>query len=183
MLSPPSIVIVFCPLSLGKECTLAGLFFAHQPSHQDKCRVARAEKELLSHLHFQFLNQQSSDSGPIYPLQFNASKLGKRQFEKDVVDEDIVHDEQSVCVARRKVDKGKAPSAPVVLEDAVVGESEIDDVVDGCSSLQYLDLSSNYFSGGIWNGFSRLKEFSVSENYLSMLFSALESPRLAISRS
>ncbi|KAJ4824684.1 hypothetical protein Tsubulata_015029 [Turnera subulata] len=32
---------------------------------------------------------------------------------------------------------------------------------------KYLDLSSNYFIGGIWNGFSRLKEFSVSENYLS----------------
>ncbi|KAG6745904.1 hypothetical protein POTOM_050414 [Populus tomentosa] len=43
----------------------------------------------------------------------------------------------------------------------------IDNLFDGCLKLQYLDLSSNFFSGAIWKGFSRLKEFSVSENYLS----------------
>ncbi|CAN1142762.1 Probable LRR receptor-like serine/threonine-protein kinase At1g74360 [Linum perenne] len=34
----------------------------------------------------------------------------------------------------------------------------------GCSKLQYLDLSSNHFVGGLWSGFSKLKEFSASEN-------------------
>ncbi|KAL3575190.1 hypothetical protein D5086_023291 [Populus alba] len=43
----------------------------------------------------------------------------------------------------------------------------IDNVFDGCLKLQFLDLSTNSFSGEIWKGFSRLKEFSVSENYLS----------------
>ena len=43
----------------------------------------------------------------------------------------------------------------------------IDNVFDGCLKLQFLDLSTNFFSGEIWKGFSRLKEFSVSENYLS----------------
>ncbi|CAK7322834.1 unnamed protein product [Dovyalis caffra] len=43
----------------------------------------------------------------------------------------------------------------------------IDNIFDGCFNLQYLDLSSNFFSGATWKGFSRLKEFSVSENYLS----------------
>lgn len=43
----------------------------------------------------------------------------------------------------------------------------IDNCFDGCSSLQHLDLSSNFFSGGMWSGFSKLKEFSVSENFLS----------------
>ncbi|KAB5524836.1 hypothetical protein DKX38_022585 [Salix brachista] len=43
----------------------------------------------------------------------------------------------------------------------------IDNFFDGCLNLQYLDLSYNFFSGAIWKGLSRLKEFSVSENYLS----------------
>nr|AMM42878.1 LRR-RLK [Vernicia fordii] len=43
----------------------------------------------------------------------------------------------------------------------------IDNCFDGCLNLQYLDLSSNFFSGRLWNGFSRLKDFSVSENFLS----------------
>ncbi|CAN1815612.1 Probable LRR receptor-like serine/threonine-protein kinase At1g74360 [Linum perenne] len=34
----------------------------------------------------------------------------------------------------------------------------------GCSKLKYLDLSSNHFVGGLWSGFSKLKEFSASEN-------------------
>ncbi|KAJ7978468.1 LRR receptor-like kinase family protein [Quillaja saponaria] len=43
----------------------------------------------------------------------------------------------------------------------------IDNCFDQCRKLQYLDLSSNNFSGDIWTGFVRLREFSVSENYLS----------------
>ncbi|KAJ6676837.1 RECEPTOR KINASE-LIKE PROTEIN XA21 [Salix viminalis] len=43
----------------------------------------------------------------------------------------------------------------------------IDNFFDGCLNLQYLDLSYNFFSGAIWKGLSRLKEFSVAENYLS----------------
>ncbi|XP_065877918.1 probable LRR receptor-like serine/threonine-protein kinase At1g74360 [Euphorbia lathyris] len=43
----------------------------------------------------------------------------------------------------------------------------IDNSFDGCWNLQYLDLSSNVFNGGLWNGFFRLKEFSVSENFLT----------------
>ncbi|KAK9005907.1 hypothetical protein V6N11_043326 [Hibiscus sabdariffa] len=43
----------------------------------------------------------------------------------------------------------------------------IDKLFDGCLNLQYLDLSSNKFTGNIWTGFSRLVEFSVSENLVT----------------
>ncbi|KAK4803911.1 hypothetical protein SAY86_003728 [Trapa natans] len=43
----------------------------------------------------------------------------------------------------------------------------INDCFDHCHSLEYLDLSTNRFTGSIWGGFSRLREFSVSENYLN----------------
>ncbi|KAK9026676.1 hypothetical protein V6N11_039510 [Hibiscus sabdariffa] len=43
----------------------------------------------------------------------------------------------------------------------------IDKLFDGCLNLQYLDLSSNKFTGNIWTGFSRLVEFSVSENFVT----------------
>ncbi|XP_057443126.1 probable LRR receptor-like serine/threonine-protein kinase At1g74360 [Lotus japonicus] len=42
----------------------------------------------------------------------------------------------------------------------------IDECFEECLKLQYLDLSSNNLSGGLWSGISRLKEFSVSENNL-----------------
>ncbi|KAG4151963.1 hypothetical protein ERO13_D04G091732v2 [Gossypium hirsutum] len=41
------------------------------------------------------------------------------------------------------------------------------DYFDGCWNLQYLDLSSNNFSGNIWTGFATLIEFSVAENYFT----------------
>ncbi|KAA3464044.1 putative LRR receptor-like serine/threonine-protein kinase [Gossypium australe] len=41
------------------------------------------------------------------------------------------------------------------------------DYFDGCWNLQYLDLSSNNFSGNTWTGFARLIEFSVAENYFT----------------
>ncbi|KAF8399548.1 hypothetical protein HHK36_015415 [Tetracentron sinense] len=43
----------------------------------------------------------------------------------------------------------------------------IDNCFQECWNLQYLDLSSNNFSGQIWSGFQRLREFSVSENFLT----------------
>ncbi|PRQ16258.1 putative protein kinase RLK-Pelle-LRR-Xb-2 family [Rosa chinensis] len=43
----------------------------------------------------------------------------------------------------------------------------IDQYFDECSNLKYLDLSTNKFSGDVWVGFTRLREFSASENYLS----------------
>ncbi|XP_061988285.1 probable LRR receptor-like serine/threonine-protein kinase At1g74360 [Rosa rugosa] len=43
----------------------------------------------------------------------------------------------------------------------------IDQYFDECSKLQYLDLSTNNFSGDVWVGFTRLREFSASENHLS----------------
>ncbi|KAF1893639.1 hypothetical protein Lal_00002143 [Lupinus albus] len=43
----------------------------------------------------------------------------------------------------------------------------IDSCFDQCHRLQYLDLSTNKLSGVLWAGFARLKQFSVSENYLS----------------
>lgn len=45
--------------------------------------------------------------------------------------------------------------------------SEIGDSFDKCSNLKYLDLSTNKLTGGIWNGFARLRQFSVAENYLN----------------
>ncbi|KAF7838503.1 putative LRR receptor-like serine/threonine-protein kinase [Senna tora] len=44
---------------------------------------------------------------------------------------------------------------------------EIDRCFDQCLKLKYLDLSTNNLSGGVWMGFSRLKMFSVSENFLT----------------
>ncbi|XP_073225284.1 probable LRR receptor-like serine/threonine-protein kinase At1g74360 isoform X2 [Cicer arietinum] len=44
---------------------------------------------------------------------------------------------------------------------------KIDKCFDKCLKLKYLDLSTNNLSGGIWNGISRLKQFSISENHLS----------------
>ncbi|XVF55869.1 hypothetical protein PTKIN_Ptkin06aG0071000 [Pterospermum kingtungense] len=43
----------------------------------------------------------------------------------------------------------------------------IDQYFDRCGNLQCLDLSANKFTGYIWTGFSRLLEFSVSENYVT----------------
>lgn len=43
----------------------------------------------------------------------------------------------------------------------------IDGVFDQCLKLQYLDLSANHLGGALWSGFSRLREFSVSENFLN----------------
>lgn len=37
----------------------------------------------------------------------------------------------------------------------------------GCSNLRYLDLSSNHLSGGLWSGFDRLEQLSLSGNNLS----------------
>ncbi|OMO68599.1 hypothetical protein COLO4_29563 [Corchorus olitorius] len=48
----------------------------------------------------------------------------------------------------------------------------IDTCFDGCRNLQYLDLSTNHFIGNIWTGFSRLVEFSVSENNVAGPISA-----------
>ncbi|XP_057952182.1 probable LRR receptor-like serine/threonine-protein kinase At1g74360 [Malania oleifera] len=42
----------------------------------------------------------------------------------------------------------------------------IDDCFEECRNLQYLDLSSNNFSGEIWRGFVRLQYLSVSDNKL-----------------
>lgn len=41
-----------------------------------------------------------------------------------------------------------------------------DKCFDECLNLKYLDMSSNNFSGEIWTGFAKLKEFSISENKL-----------------
>ncbi|XP_027331130.1 probable LRR receptor-like serine/threonine-protein kinase At1g74360 [Abrus precatorius] len=43
----------------------------------------------------------------------------------------------------------------------------IDGFFDQCLRLKYLDLSTNNLSGALWTGFSRLSEFSVSENHLN----------------
>ncbi|XP_058759541.1 probable LRR receptor-like serine/threonine-protein kinase At1g74360 isoform X1 [Vicia villosa] len=43
----------------------------------------------------------------------------------------------------------------------------IDECFDECSRLKYLDLSTNNISGALWNGISRLTEFSISENFLT----------------
>lgn len=48
----------------------------------------------------------------------------------------------------------------------------IEDIFNGCRYLQYVDFSSNGFSGEIWAGFGRLVQFSVSENHLSGNISA-----------
>ncbi|CAJ1975330.1 unnamed protein product [Sphenostylis stenocarpa] len=38
---------------------------------------------------------------------------------------------------------------------------------DQCLRLQNLDLSTNHLNGTLWTGFSRLREFSISENFLT----------------
>ncbi|QCD80837.1 probable LRR receptor-like serine/threonine-protein kinase At1g74360 [Vigna unguiculata] len=43
----------------------------------------------------------------------------------------------------------------------------IENCFDQCLKLQYLDLSTNSLSGGLWMKFARLKMFSVAENHLS----------------
>ncbi|XP_054822074.1 probable LRR receptor-like serine/threonine-protein kinase At1g74360 isoform X2 [Prosopis cineraria] len=43
----------------------------------------------------------------------------------------------------------------------------VDECFDQCLKLQYLDLSTNKLSGGIWMGIAKLRMFSVSENVLS----------------
>lgn len=42
-----------------------------------------------------------------------------------------------------------------------------DDSFDECQNLQYVDLSSNGFIGGLWGGLARTRVFSASENKLS----------------
>ncbi|XAR65510.1 Non-specific serine/threonine protein kinase [Bertholletia excelsa] len=37
----------------------------------------------------------------------------------------------------------------------------------GCQKLQFLDLSTNKFSGELWSGLAALREFCISENFLS----------------
>ncbi|XP_066395193.1 probable LRR receptor-like serine/threonine-protein kinase At1g74360 [Miscanthus floridulus] len=38
---------------------------------------------------------------------------------------------------------------------------------DGCARLEYVDLSSNNFTGELWPGVARFREFSVAENNLT----------------
>lgn len=70
-------------------------------------------------------------------------------------------------------------SFPAICEKLVVANlslnnltGRIDTCFDGCLNLRYLDLSSNNFSGNIWNGLAQLVEFSVSENVLSGVVSS-----------
>ncbi|KAG5035404.1 hypothetical protein JHK87_010314 [Glycine soja] len=43
----------------------------------------------------------------------------------------------------------------------------IDGFFDQCLRLQYLDLSTNHLNGTLWTGLYRLREFSISENFLT----------------
>ncbi|KAK6231944.1 hypothetical protein SCA6_002017 [Theobroma cacao] len=70
-------------------------------------------------------------------------------------------------------------SFPAICNNLVVANlsinnftGRIDNCFDGCKNLQYLDLSANDFTGYLWTGFSRLAEFSVSENYITGPISA-----------
>ncbi|XP_020228511.1 probable LRR receptor-like serine/threonine-protein kinase At1g74360 [Cajanus cajan] len=54
---------------------------------------------------------------------------------------------------------------------------EVGGFFDQCLRLQYLDLSTNHLSGALWSGFSRLREFSVSENFLHGVVSPQAFPR------
>ncbi|KAK7354129.1 hypothetical protein VNO80_19587 [Phaseolus coccineus] len=47
---------------------------------------------------------------------------------------------------------------------------------DQCLRLQYLDLSTNHLNGTLWTGFSRLREFSISENFLTGVVPPLAFP-------
>lgn len=39
--------------------------------------------------------------------------------------------------------------------------------IDGCMKLEYMDLSTNAFSGNLWFGFHMFKQFTASENRLN----------------
>ncbi|KAL2340719.1 hypothetical protein Fmac_008659 [Flemingia macrophylla] len=51
-----------------------------------------------------------------------------------------------------------------VLDNHLIGG--VDGFFDQCLRLQLLDLSTNHLNGTLWTGFSRLRMFSVSENFL-----------------
>lgn len=70
-------------------------------------------------------------------------------------------------------------SIPAICDNLVVVNisgnnfsGSVDERFDACSNLQYLDLSSNKFSGELRVGFSRLIEFSISENYFTGFISS-----------
>ncbi|TVU38298.1 hypothetical protein EJB05_11660 [Eragrostis curvula] len=81
---------------------------------------------------------------------------------------------RTLDVSGNRLEGGVAANFPAICADlAVLNVStnrltgNITGMFDGCARLEYVDLSSNNFTGELWPGIARFKEFSGAENKLT----------------
>jgi Leucine-rich repeat (LRR) protein len=90
---------------------------------------------------------------------------------------------RTLDVSRNRLEGGVAGRFPAACADlAVLNVStnrltgNITGLLDGCGRLEYVDLSSNNFTGELWPGVARFSEFSAAENNLTRSVSSTTFP-------
>ncbi|KAI6683172.1 hypothetical protein NL676_029085 [Syzygium grande] len=81
---------------------------------------------------------------------------------------------ETLDLSKNRIGGGIQTSFPAICNSLVVLNisennltGSIEDVFNQCYKLRYLDLSTNNFSGHIWKRFGRLRQFFISDNFLS----------------
>ncbi|TVU38106.1 hypothetical protein EJB05_11460 [Eragrostis curvula] len=81
---------------------------------------------------------------------------------------------RTLDVSGNRLEGGVAANFPAICADlAMLNVStnrltgNITGMLDGCARLEYVDLSSNNFTGELWPGIARFREFSGAENKLT----------------
>ncbi|XP_047331962.1 probable LRR receptor-like serine/threonine-protein kinase At1g74360 [Impatiens glandulifera] len=94
-----------------------------------------------------------------------------------------------IDLSTNQISGGIHLSFPAICRSLVVANlsennftGSIEGLFDNCPYLQYLDLSTNKLTGNIWNGFIRLKEFSISENLIQGSLASIFSSNCSLTK-
>ncbi|XP_047329901.1 probable LRR receptor-like serine/threonine-protein kinase At1g74360 [Impatiens glandulifera] len=94
-----------------------------------------------------------------------------------------------IDLSTNQISGGIHLSFPAICRSLVVANlsennftGSIEGLFDDCPYLQYLDLSTNKLTGNIWNGFIRLKEFSISENLIQGSLASIFSSNCSLTK-
>lgn len=81
---------------------------------------------------------------------------------------------QKLDVSGNRLEGGVAANFPAICADLAVFNvstnkltGNITALFDGCTKLEYVDLSSNNFTGELWPGIARFRQFNAAENNLT----------------